>query len=797
MASSIDFGTKSETLASLRQQVKRSKVLPLIFFTENEWHQRPTELIKQIQQMATQDEVIVRSSAQQEDNADSSMAGAFTSILNVPTKNIERLEQAINKVIRSFQNHQHMANQILVQPMLTGIQMSGVVMTHDLQSGSPYYTINYDDESGKTDTITGGIGAQKTVLIYRDTDLSNIRSSRVKQLLIACKELESLLGHVPLDIEFALDAQETVYILQTRRIALCNTWHPLTEKRVARQLGYVSDFLTQHLSRQHGVYGEKSILGVMPDWNPAEIIGASPRPLASSLYRHVITDDIWLQARQAMGYFTPAQSNLMVIIGHYPYIDTRLSFNSFLPDGICPKTAEKLINAWILRLQNNPQYHDKVEFEIAHTCVDFSFKSIFDERYPNLLTDSEFSDFYNLLRQLTINALTGNDAGSMSSALADIEKLAKLQERRYNKQCGSDLATIKTLLDDTKRLGTKAFSIVARHGFIAETLLKSACHQHALSTVRLQEWKQSIETVSSHLTRDYAKVMQGKLTLDEFLVQFGHLRPSTYDITSLRYDERSDLFTQQSGFVKPNSDNDYKNNQQFEWQTDELDALQTLLEKQSFPITAKALLIYAEQAIQAREYAKLVFTRNLSDAMAMLSLWGAEIGLSRDDLSFIDIRDILDTLTVPLLDEPDWIWLDRINQAQQAYNKSNLLKLGHLISSPEDVYVVPLHRAMPNFITQRSIEAATIILHTHTSAATDLSGKIICIENADPGYDWIFTKDIAGLITQYGGANSHMAIRCAEFAIPAAIGCGEQLFNQLQNQPKVLLNCRDKSINKV
>ena len=78
-----------------------------------------------------------------------------------------------------------------------------------------------------------------------------------------------------------------------------------------------------------------------------------------------------------------------------------------------------------------------------------------------------------------------------------------------------------------------------------------------------------------------------------------------------------------------------------------------------------------------------------------------------------------------------------------------------------------------------------------------MKNKIVLIENADPGYDFIFTKKIKGLITKYGGANSHMAIRCAEFAIPAAIGCGEQLFNQLQNQERVLLNCRDKSINKV
>ena len=37
---------------------------------------------------------------------------------------------------------------------------------------------------------------------------------------------------------------------------------------------------------------------------------------------------------------------------------------------------------------------------------------------------------------------------------------------------------------------------------------------------------------------------------------------------------------------------------------------------------------------------------------------------------------------------------------------------------------------------------------------------IVLIENADPGYDWIFSKNIKGLITKNGGINSHMSIRC-------------------------------------
>ena len=76
----------------------------------------------------------------------------------------------------------------------------------------------------------------------------------------------------------------------------------------------------------------------------------------------------------------------------------------------------------------------------------------------------------------------------------------------------------------------------------------------------------------------------------------------------------------------------------------------------------------------------------------------------------------------------------------------------------------------------------------------NLDNKIVFIESADPGYDWLFTTNFAGLITKYGGANSHMAIRCSELKIPAAIGCGEQLFEQIKKCNKIKLDCASSII---
>ena len=66
------------------------------------------------------------------------------------------------------------------------------------------------------------------------------------------------------------------------------------------------------------------------------------------------------------------------------------------------------------------------------------------------------------------------------------------------------------------------------------------------------------------------------------------------------------------------------------------------------------------------------------------------------------------------------------------------------------------------------------------------------LENADPGYDFIFSHKIKGLITRYGGANSHMSIRSLELGIPAIIGIGSKDFNLINGANFIEINCRQK-----
>ena len=97
----------------------------------------------------------------------------------------------------------------------------------------------------------------------------------------------------------------------------------------------------------------------------------------------------------------------------------------------------------------------------------------------------------------------------------------------------------------------------------------------------------------------------------------------------------------------------------------------------------------------------------------------------------------------------------------------------------------------PNFVTLGQVRSDVVTLG---DTPDSLKGKIVCIPSADPGYDWIFSQNIAGLITMYGGANSHMAIRAAELNIPAVIGAGKTLYELWSASRKLDIDCRNRLV---
>ena len=149
----IALGTKAETLSRLAPAVRSARVLPLRFFSVAEWQTDPATVLKGIaSEPWASNPLIVRSSARSEDSALSSEAGRNLSVADVA--GTSALADAIGRVIQSY-GAARSEDQVLVQPMLGPIGISGVAFTRDPNTGSPYLVINYDDRGDPT-AVTGG-----------------------------------------------------------------------------------------------------------------------------------------------------------------------------------------------------------------------------------------------------------------------------------------------------------------------------------------------------------------------------------------------------------------------------------------------------------------------------------------------------------------------------------------------------------------------------------------------------------------------------------------------------------------
>lgn len=790
-SASFAFGTKAQTLQWLRPLVHHSKIGELCFFDVNQWRRARDEVLAEIERRFGAARLAVRSSAVAEDGSDHSMAGRYTSCLNVDGGDSAALAEAIDRVVTSYGGNPR--DQVLIQCMIEDIAVSGVITTHVLEDGAPYYVMNYDDESGKPDAITGGNSVSKTVLIHRRAGEEMIESDRVRRWLSMVQELEAVCGGTPLDVEFVQDGFEDRHLLQVRRITVERNWNRQVSQRVSSALEFVTGYVRERSRPRPALLGSRTILGEMPDWNPAEIISTSPRPLAVSLYRRLITDHVWREARARMGYRHPRGETLMTLIGGRPFIDVRNSFNSFLPADLPADIGARLVDAWLERLDRHPELHDKVEFEVALTALDCSFDRKLRNRYPGVLTAKEAATFREALRRLTLGCLDLGPTGTLTWAMERIARLQGLQAaRRRPVQAAGKVhyfVMLSNLLRECERLGTLPFSIIARHAFIAEAILRSATEEGALSEDRLACFKSSLSTVAREMSEDLRAVCREELDASLFMERFGHLRPGTYDILSLRYDQREDLFRD---VVLPGSG---ESPAAFRLTEPERTQLDRLLQTTGLEgLTAEALHRYCRKSMVAREHAKFVFSRNLSDALEWIARWGDEIGLTREDLSFLPLEVILDGMNNPVLEEEDHYFKRLADSGREAMEMTRSLRLSYLIRGARDVYVVPMQRAAPNFVTNRRVEGRVVVLSSRATSFPNLFGMLVCIENADPGFDWIFTRGIAGLVTKFGGSNSHMTIRCAELGLPAAIGCGELLFQRVVDAGRIELNCADRII---
>ena len=773
-AGAIRFGTKAETLEILAPRLRTARILPQIRFSVAEWRtDRAAVLALIAAERWSSRPVIVRSSAQSEDGPTGSQAGRYDSVLGVLGS--ADIAQAIETVIASFADGGNLQDQVFVQPMLEHVAMAGVAFSRPPNSGGPYYIVNYDERSGRTDRVTSGVGANLETFFCLKSRIDACPPT-LAPVLALVGELESLFACDAIDVEFAIDVDGQIYLLQVRRLSV-NCVETIADAEVDTALANVARKV-ELLSRPHPfLHGTRSIFGVMPDWNPAEIIGLRPWPLSLSLYRELVTDAIWAYQRDNYGYQNLRSFPLLVSFHGLPYIDVRVSFNSFIPRDLPNDLAGRLVNYYIDRLLAEPQLHDKVEFEIIFSCYTLDLPERLGKLAQNGFSQADITELSGALRRLT-NRIIHGETALWRRDRGKIDLLAQRLPMIANAKIDK-ISRIYWLIEDCKRYGTLPFAGLARAGFIAVQLLQSFVAAGVLDNEEHTTFMASVETVGSRIGHDFAS-----LTKEEFLARYGHLRPGTYDILSPRYDEAPDLYLDWSKSRTSSS-----TRPRFALSIEQLRRIEQLLNEHQLDIDVLSLIEFIKAGIEGREYAKFVFTRSLSDALSLIRQIGEEYGLSVEDCAFLDY-DAISSLYSESGSVRERL-LDSIARGRQRHALTRNLVLPPIIAAPNEVFAFHLPPSQPNFITRKSVTAA---IASVGDPPESFAGRILFVPSADPGFDWIFTRGISGFVTQFGGANSHMAIRAGELGIPAVIGAGETLYTRWQSAQKLCLDCTNQQV---
>jgi glutamine kinase len=766
---SLSLSSKARALELLKPRLKSAKVLPVFRFTIKEYFSDKLSLINKASQQF-KSSLIVRSSSVNEDNEKTSNAGGFDSVMNVSCSNITLLKKAIDKVVDSYGCDISDEDEVFIQPMLENVELAGVIFSADIDTLSDYYIVNYD-ESGSTDSVTSGRSNNlKTFVSFKNNTKFN--DKRMEALIASTKECENIFNTKYLDVEFAYSVG-ILYILQVRPIVTRGK-DSLSNINLEESLEKIRSKI-ENLNKKHpNLLGDKTIFGIMPDWNPAEIIGLRPKRLALSLYKELITDETWASQRSDYGYRDLRSHPLLVSFLGIPYIDVRVSFNSFVPAKLDEKIAEKLVNYYICKLDNNKKHHDKIEFKIVLSCYYFGIKDHLSVLACSGFNDEEIDNIDRSLLEITNNIIHPKKGLYKK----DLNKVKKLHDK-FHDITSSELSLIDKiywLIKDVKKFGTLPFAGVARAGFIAVQFLKSFVSEGIITSEEYNLFLKSLNTVSKELVKD-----KEILSKCDFLGKYGHLRPGSYDILSKNYEQDYDNYFSDKAAVYVN--------ESFCFTKVQISKINAKLLAHKLDMDFGQLITFIKEAIEGREYVKFEFVKSLNKILIYITEFGQQLkygNIGIEELAHLDVQEIISLYSTLDHRHVSDILKSDIKKNREFYKYTKAIKLPDIISSSEDVYSFIMNKNIANFITLKSVNSVVVREGmTQGDRKINLSGKIICIKSADPGYDYLFSRDIGGLITCYGGANSHMAIRCSELGIPAAIGCGERDFN-LYNDASIL-----------
>jgi len=693
------------------------------------------------------EEIMIRSNSSNEDLESSSNAGKYLSIGPISKERIDDIKESWNQVLNSYEKD---ANQtVILQDYVKNAKSVSVLTSFKVGTDSLYRSFSIYN-GPETDAVTSGKYNQiKNFYVHRSINKLPKKYDEYSIYLKILIKLEDLFGNKHLDIEMVLDSNSSPLLLQVR---------PMMEKKVYKDLIFAEKkIIEQNVKKYKALkettndrFGVNQLFSNMSDMNPAEMIGKKPDNVAFGLYKFMFTDSTWNIQRGEFGYRKYKPAKLMELFNNVAYINVNHSLNSFLTRSLQIDSCEKIIQHQLEKLKEKPHLHDSIEFNISRSSYVFDTEDEFAIEYKDIISPEEIHKWHQDLIEIDIlNKSTlekNNETMLRAFSLLD-------EHFEYSKK-----ENIEFIRDNM----ALPFTHHSRLGFVYFAQLNNLLRKDVITEAQKNSLLLSVKSISTKMKSDAYQVKLGKKSLSSFLDIYGHIRAGNYNLSSSNLKNNLE-FTE---LLVHNSEPQDEN---ISLQKIIFSNIDKYFELNNIPYTASAWVEMFQTAIATRENSKFYYTKGIDGI-----------------LNEIEKRNISDEQL-----------FQRLNIEFNQENTINLdLKntlMPDLISSSDDFYLYEEMSKDGNYIGQGTVSGKVLLLDKYSNQPYDLDNKIVVIPAADPGWDWIFNYKIKSLITQYGGPNSHMAIRCAEHNIPAILGVGESNFSMISASQSLSIDFSNES----
>lgn len=676
--------------------------------------------------------VAVRSSALNEDGEFASLAGAFKTVLNVPietsailaaTQDVQTHGQS--KLLEVF-NSSAPAMGIVVQRMIDEPDVAGVCLSQGFGADdAAYLLINF--KQGLGDGLVSGATAGHQLRVLRSdvyNEAVNARFPFLQPLVDSLQKVEANYEGKPVDIEFAYKDGE-LYVLQSRHLIAKHEAQP------AQRATMLAAAVAADQKIMSDVKGD--VLCDMSDINPRELLGGNAKPVNISIFRQMFADKSVEAARAEMGY-APLHIGLLREVEGKPYISLHASAHSVRPAQISLPTYEKLVDVYKEQVAANPDLQDKVEFAVYLTNA----RQVpeFMQKHGARFTPAEQHEITQGLMQFDdqlgsrINTYCNGYDATMQAYKA---KTARLE--------GASLAQTLAVLQE----GTTLFVKTARLAFY-----KKAYYDNVYGPEATASSLMGLDTPSERLRHDLLDYARGSMSEQELRREYGHLRPGQMDIFAPAY--RSDIARNLNlaSYAGMNA-------------ADIAAQAPATIRPPLHEDEAELRLLFA-----ARENVKHEFMRAYDHLAGLVLQQGKALGLRSEQIAALSLDDYLAL-------EQDPSRKAEMQAKAKSPQNSNRLLLPSVLTPETDLRCLEVDTKKGTFFTNKVVEAMPLIVtddNLQQLTADNVRGKILIMDHADPGYDFLLLYKPAGVITKIGGPASHIAIRVNEISLPACIGSG-------------------------